>query len=754
MKNLLFLFLTFITVSFAQTGTTLPPEPCAVRDVFNLTKPGGSRVSYNCRYGRWVKSGTALPANPKASNSFPLSFVPSEWNADVVYLRGNVVSYSDSYYVAMSPSVNRRPDLSLPYWKALITPSAGDTGAATAGQDYVFMGPSSGTGAPSFRQPNIAHGPVVLDSGGNAAVPGAVVAGPLSAGALAALPATAHGMVWDESSTAGVPAPGVCFVRADATLHKIVFSCNAAAEAVLGGGAATNGTSGQTLTSDGAGGFGTPLTIDVNLVTGAEQRSNRTGTGSRYLTVAGTLAPGNLGTFDADGNFVDSGVSLATLTGGLPPLISTSSLPQATEGSVYSASLSASGGTEPYGWDLATGVLPTGLTLNPTTGALTGTPTTGTASIGFRVTDDNALSRTKTLPVNVAVQTPTADNGSGTYDNDVTVTFTSPTSGSTLNTCTANDADCTPSGGTTNPITIVATGTHACAAGSKSGYVTALHCQSYTLKVATPSTDPAPGTVSSGATVNFSSTTTGGVTRYTTDGTTPTCSTGTLGSSVIVNAPTTYKIIGCKADYTDSDVITATFTLDGPAIQMTDNFTGTGDTNLGTHTADTGQTWTEIGGSVATLDGSGNVQYVSHTASAGAIYKSSLVPPSADYSVCMTTASTNALFNIYGRWNGLVNASGYNVSWTTGPGTGIKLNKQNGGSNTQLGVTATIASLPSGDTICLVMSGSSISLTRTTGGSTTTVGPFTDTSWSSVGTVGFAVKTAGSKATKVEVTIQ
>jgi hypothetical protein len=51
--------------------------------------------------------------------------------------------------------------------------------------------------------------------------------------------------------------------------------------------------------------------------------------------------------------------------------------PQATVGVSYNAVLSVSGGTPPYQFGIANGTLPPGLSLNPATGSITGTPTVG-----------------------------------------------------------------------------------------------------------------------------------------------------------------------------------------------------------------------------------------------------------------------------------------------------------------------------------------------------------------------------------------
>jgi hypothetical protein len=112
-----------------------------------------------------------------------------------------------------------------------------------------------------------------------------------------------------------------------------------------------------------------------------------------------------------------------------------SPLPAGTEGTSYSTSLAASGGTPPYSnWQVISGSPPTGLSLDPATGALTGTPAAGTSAASpysFTVqVEDNAgvpvtASKTFSLTVNPAalVITTTSPLTAGTVGTPYSATL-------------------------------------------------------------------------------------------------------------------------------------------------------------------------------------------------------------------------------------------------------------------------------------------------------------------------------------------
>ncbi len=88
-----------------------------------------------------------------------------------------------------------------------------------------------------------------------------------------------------------------------------------------------------------------------------------------------------------------------------PPSVSTTTLPTATQTVYYGTTLAATSGVAPYSWSLASGSLPSGLTLS-SGGAITGTPTSTatTSTFTVKVTDSDypPASATATLTLTVA----------------------------------------------------------------------------------------------------------------------------------------------------------------------------------------------------------------------------------------------------------------------------------------------------------------------------------------------------------------
>jgi hypothetical protein len=74
-------------------------------------------------------------------------------------------------------------------------------------------------------------------------------------------------------------------------------------------------------------------------------------------------------------------------TSNYPLIITTQSLPAATVGVPYNATLTAAGGIPPYTWTIISGALPPGLSLS-SAGVISGTPTSaGTFNFTVQVID-------------------------------------------------------------------------------------------------------------------------------------------------------------------------------------------------------------------------------------------------------------------------------------------------------------------------------------------------------------------------------
>src|SRR5437879_3808275 len=114
---------------------------------------------------------------------------------------------------------------------------------------------------------------------------------------------------------------------------------------------------------------------------------------SSYTTPATTSADNGSQFTVVVSNVAGSATSnAATLTVNPAPSlqITTTSLPSGQVQTPYSASLQATGGTPPYAWSVISGQLPNGLSLSPSNGTITGTPTlAGTFTFTIQVKDNS-----------------------------------------------------------------------------------------------------------------------------------------------------------------------------------------------------------------------------------------------------------------------------------------------------------------------------------------------------------------------------
>jgi len=118
-------------------------------------------------------------------------------------------------------------------------------------------------------------------------------------------------------------------------------------------------------------------------------------TTTTYVTYTAPITVTTAFTVTLTASALDKPTIAQTVTLNVPinPTITTpaGTLPGATFGAAYTASLAATGGITPYTWSITQGALPTGLSISSTTGAISGSSTAaGTASFTVTITDSGS----------------------------------------------------------------------------------------------------------------------------------------------------------------------------------------------------------------------------------------------------------------------------------------------------------------------------------------------------------------------------
>jgi hypothetical protein len=154
----------------------------------------------------------------------------------------------------------------------------------------------------------------------------------------------------------------------------------------------------------------TDVTLAAGGGTGENSWAVLTGTPPAGLTLgangglSGTPTTGGSVTFTIQ--VTDSGSATATQEETIdivPDPAVTGALLGGIVGIAYSQSLSGADGTSPYTWSVTTGSLPSGLTLAPSSGAISGVPTqSGTSTFTVVLTDLNGVTATEQYGITVA----------------------------------------------------------------------------------------------------------------------------------------------------------------------------------------------------------------------------------------------------------------------------------------------------------------------------------------------------------------
>ena len=147
-----------------------------------------------------------------------------------------------------------------------------------------------------------------------------------------------------------------------------------------------------------------PAGLSLNATTGVIS-GTPTSAGSSSFTIQATDSIGAIGT-RAYAVTINAAISLSPTT-----------LPNGTSGTPYSRTISATGGTGTFTYSVSAGSLGGGLTLNATTGVISGTPTTvGARSFTIRATDGNGTfgSQAYSITINAAITVSPTTLANGT----------------------------------------------------------------------------------------------------------------------------------------------------------------------------------------------------------------------------------------------------------------------------------------------------------------------------------------------------
>jgi hypothetical protein len=276
----------------------------------------------------------------------------------------------------------------------------------------------------------------------------------------------------------------------------------------------------------------------------------------------------------------------AALVGGgaAAPTITSALSATGTVGTAFSYTITA--GNSPSSYN-ATG-LPAGLSVNTSTGAISGTPTAvGATNVTISATNSSGtgtatLALSITASAGVYTVSGTISLSTGGYLAGVTVTLTSGSN--TVGSATTNSSGqytitgvangsytLAPSltGYTFTPTTLPATVNGANVTGDN--FTATINPPA---SVATPAFSPAPGAYNSTQTVTISCATSGAAIYYTTDGSTPTAASTKYTAPISISATTLLQTIAIETGLT-SPVISGVYNIAGSSTYVPDTYNDT-----------------------------------------------------------------------------------------------------------------------------------------------------------------------------------
>ena len=257
-------------------------------------------------------------------------------------------------------------------------------------------------------------------NGGWAPFAHSVSAGSLPPG-LSQDPAT--GAITGTPTTQGIYSATLRVTDADGSTATMAFNVSVAGDLSITGSAPNYGTTTVAYTGDNLASAGGTAPYSWSVAAGSLPPGLSLNTSSG--DISGT--PTTPGSYEATVRVTDANLSYAQVqvpivVAAYPTLAGT--LPDAYVGQSYSAAYSAAGGHAPLTYSLAAGTLPAGLSLNASTGAITGTPSaTGTSNFTVRATD--ARGNVADRAGSIAVYTMPALAGNYAGEGEVEVAYSS-----------------------------------------------------------------------------------------------------------------------------------------------------------------------------------------------------------------------------------------------------------------------------------------------------------------------------------------
>ncbi|WP_217486137.1 putative Ig domain-containing protein [Pseudomonas protegens] len=377
-------------VNNASTITATTPSHAAGAVNVVVTTPGGTATLTN-GYTYAVPAPTVGPVSATVAAN-------SSANPITLSLSGGAAT-SVAVSTAASHGTATASGTSITY-----TPTAGYSGSDT----FAYTATNaSGTSSPAtvtitVSPPTLSVTPTTLPngtqgsaysqtlsaSGGTAPYSYAITAGALPAGLTLN---TSTGVISGTPSASGTANLTITATDANSATGSRAYSLLINGLPPVAGAVSATvaaNSSANPITLNLSGGAATSVAVSTAASHGTATAS---GTSITYTPTAGYSGSDTFAYTATNANGTSSPATV-TLTVSPPTLsVTPTTLPNGTQGSAYSQTLSASGGTAPYSYAITAGALPAGLTLNTSTGVISGTPSaSGTANLTITATDANS----------------------------------------------------------------------------------------------------------------------------------------------------------------------------------------------------------------------------------------------------------------------------------------------------------------------------------------------------------------------------